>query len=45
LRLQPDLAAEMKTLQKQKLILKNGRKEKLKMLLKLKKESQILKEI
>jgi len=43
-RLQLDLPTEMKTLKKQKLILKNGRKEKLKKLLKLKKESQILKE-
>lgn len=43
-RLQLDLATEMKTLKKQKLILKNGRKEKLKKMLKLKIESQILKE-
>jgi len=43
-RLQLDLPTKMKTLKKQKLILKNGRKEKLKKLLKLKKESQILKE-
>ena len=43
-RLQLDLATVMKTLNKQKLILKNGRKEKLKKMLKLNKESQILKE-
>lgn len=43
-RLQLDLATVMKTLKKQKLILKNGRKEKLKKMLKLKIESQILKE-
>lgn len=43
-RLQLDLATVMNTLKKQKLILKNGKKEKLKKMLKLKKESQILKE-
>lgn len=43
-RLQLDLAIVMNTLKKQKPILKNGKKEKLKKMLKLKKESQILKE-
>jgi hypothetical protein len=43
-RLQLDLAIVMNTQNKQKLILKNGRKGKLKKMLKLKRELQILKE-
>jgi hypothetical protein len=41
LRLQLNLAMEMSTLKKQKPILKNGKKEKLPKMLKLRKESQI----
>jgi hypothetical protein len=43
-RLQLDLVIVMRTLKKQKLILKNGKKEKLPKMLKLRKELQILKE-